>query len=163
MTHSAVDIEGGLPAGTTSNYFRSKQALTTGTFDRLGDMLAAIIGNIGAAPVHNVEELIQTLGVSLGLSLGPGRTMASALAAMFTEAGMDVSLQPTARRVTELWWTAIAELMRSAGLTENVEQRAKWLLSYGNGLTVDQLAINDPDFDPVAAMRAAILGFAAPS
>jgi AcrR family transcriptional regulator len=160
LTHRAVDAEGDLPPGTASNYFRSKQALTTAAFERLGDVMADTIANIGSAPVTCVEDLIVTLGGSLQLSLGPGRVFAGAGAAMFAEAAIDESLHPTVVRTNLLWWAAIEGLLRDAGITQDVQRKARFLLSYGNGLVMDQMALRDPDFDGEAAMRAAILGFA---
>lgn len=40
LTHRAVDRAAGVPAGTTSNYFRSRDALITGLVDRIGERLA---------------------------------------------------------------------------------------------------------------------------
>lgn len=40
LTHRAIDAEAGVPVGTTSNYFRSREALITGLFERIGVRLA---------------------------------------------------------------------------------------------------------------------------
>ncbi|MDA4891207.1 MULTISPECIES: TetR/AcrR family transcriptional regulator [Microbacterium] len=40
LTHRAVDEEAGVPTGTTSNYFRSRDALMAGLFERIGARLA---------------------------------------------------------------------------------------------------------------------------
>lgn len=40
LTHRAVDLAAGLPVGTTSNYFRSRDALIEGLVDRIGERLA---------------------------------------------------------------------------------------------------------------------------
>jgi len=40
LTHRAVDSEAGVPAGTASNYFRSRRALIAGLFARIGERLA---------------------------------------------------------------------------------------------------------------------------
>lgn len=40
LTHRAVDIEANVPTGTTSNYFRSRDALIEGLVDRIGERLA---------------------------------------------------------------------------------------------------------------------------
>src|SRR3954453_2356028 len=40
LTHRAIDAEAGVPVGTTSNYFRSREALFTGLFERIGVRLA---------------------------------------------------------------------------------------------------------------------------
>ena len=40
LTHRAVDLAAGVPTGTTSNYFRSRDALVSGLVDRIGERLA---------------------------------------------------------------------------------------------------------------------------
>lgn len=40
LTHRAVDLAAGVPVGTTSNYFRSRDALIEGLVDRIGERLA---------------------------------------------------------------------------------------------------------------------------
>lgn len=40
LTHRAVDKAAGLPGGTTSNYYRSRDALIEGLVDRIGERLA---------------------------------------------------------------------------------------------------------------------------
>lgn len=40
LTHRAVDAEAAVPAGTTSNYFRSREALLRGLVERIGERLA---------------------------------------------------------------------------------------------------------------------------
>lgn len=40
LTHRAIDDEADVPKGTTSNYFRSRDALVAGLFERIGQRLA---------------------------------------------------------------------------------------------------------------------------
>ncbi len=40
LTHRAIDAEAGVPTGTTSNYFSSREALIVGLFERIGERLA---------------------------------------------------------------------------------------------------------------------------
>ncbi|WP_435744199.1 TetR/AcrR family transcriptional regulator [Microbacterium sp. PMB16] len=40
LTHRAVDVAAGVPTGTTSNYFRSRDALVEGLVERIGERLA---------------------------------------------------------------------------------------------------------------------------
>jgi DNA-binding transcriptional regulator YbjK len=40
LTHRAVDREAGVPTGTTSNYFRTHQAIVTALFGRISERLA---------------------------------------------------------------------------------------------------------------------------
>lgn len=39
LTHRAVDAQAGVPGGTTSNYFRSRDALVQGLIERIGERL----------------------------------------------------------------------------------------------------------------------------
>ena len=51
LTHRAVDREAGVPAGTTSNYFRSRDALLGGLGERIFQRLApdpAVVAELGA-------------------------------------------------------------------------------------------------------------------
>jgi DNA-binding transcriptional regulator YbjK len=158
LTHGAVDTQGGLPPGTASNHFRSRSALVAGTIDRLGELIADEIAHLGATPITNVDELADTLGRNLALSLGAGRFAAVAAFALYSEAGVDTALREHIERTTAMWRAAIEQLLRSAGVTDRVELRAACLLSYGNGLIVDQLALRDPGFDAVTAMRLGVQG-----
>ncbi len=40
LTHRAVDAQAGVPIGTTSNYFRSRETLVDGLIERIGERLA---------------------------------------------------------------------------------------------------------------------------
>src|SRR6478736_3566421 len=40
LTHRAIDEAAGAPTGTTSNYFRSREALIAGLVERIGERLA---------------------------------------------------------------------------------------------------------------------------
>ncbi|MFV2143392.1 TetR/AcrR family transcriptional regulator [Isoptericola sp. G70] len=48
LTHRAVDAEAGVPVGTTTNYFRSRESLITGLFDRIGTRLAPTPADLAA-------------------------------------------------------------------------------------------------------------------
>lgn len=133
--------------------------MNIGTLERLGEMMAVVIGDLRAVPISTTDDVARVLGANLGAALGPGREAAGALAALFTESAVDPSLLEVAVRTNRLWAAAIAGMLRAAGVTEDVDLRSHYLLSYGNGLVVDQLAVRDDDFDPVAAMSAAMRGF----
>lgn len=48
LTHRAVDDAAGVPTGTTSNYFRSRDALIAGLVDRIGERLSPTPQDIAA-------------------------------------------------------------------------------------------------------------------
>lgn len=160
LTHRAVDDEGGLPRGTASNHFRSKHALTVGALERLSEQMTEIIGHVDEIPIHDIDDVAAVLGTNVAMSL-ESRVLSAATAAFFNEANADPSLHDTVVATNRMWWQAIARMLRDAGLTEDVDLRAQCLLSYGNGLVVDQLALRDPTFDAITAMRLGVRGFCA--
>lgn len=48
LTHRAVDLEAGVPTGTTSNYYRSRDALIAGLVTRIGERLGPTDDDLGA-------------------------------------------------------------------------------------------------------------------
>lgn len=48
LTHRAIDAEAGVPLGTTSNYFRSRELLIAGLVERIGIRLAPTTGDLAA-------------------------------------------------------------------------------------------------------------------
>ena len=48
LTHRAIDAEAGVPTGTTSNYFRSREKLMAGLFERIGTRLAPSAEDLAA-------------------------------------------------------------------------------------------------------------------
>lgn len=58
LTHRAIDAEASVPVGTASNYFRSREALITGLFERIGVRLAPTSAELEArAAEHPSREL----------------------------------------------------------------------------------------------------------
>ena len=66
LTHRAVDAEGGLPAGTTSNYFRSRDALLAGILGYLFERETAAFETLAGQPRPvSVDELAERFGAML--------------------------------------------------------------------------------------------------
>lgn len=141
------------------HHFRSCEALNVATLESLGDVLAERIGGLRSAPIATVDDVGAVFGVHLAAALGPGRVATGALVALISEAAVDPSLRPVTIRINRLWAVTIADMLRSVDVTQDVDARARWLPFYVTGLLVDQLAMADDDFDPVAAMTAALCGF----
>ena len=71
LTHRAVDTAAGLPAGSTSYYFRSRAALVAGCVERLVE--------------RDLAEDVATVDAAV---LGAGRTCGAVLAAALTTVGV---------------------------------------------------------------------------
>ncbi|MFC7244201.1 TetR/AcrR family transcriptional regulator [Catellatospora aurea] len=78
VTHRAVDRRAGLPAGTASNYFRSREALLVATAGRVverhqADMADAARAEPGPASGDGVQRAVDLIAGSLLLAAGPHR------------------------------------------------------------------------------------------
>jgi AcrR family transcriptional regulator len=79
VTHRTVDRRAGLPAGTASNYFRSREALLVAIARRVverhqADMADAARAHPPAAAGNGAERAVDLIVDSLMLAAGPHRT-----------------------------------------------------------------------------------------
>lgn len=63
VTHRAVDIRAGLPAGTTSNYFRSREALLVAVTRRVAELHQADMADAAAAHVPEGDPIDRTIAL----------------------------------------------------------------------------------------------------
>ena len=104
LTHRAVDAAAGLPSGSTSNYFKTREALVAAVVERFAardratwEMLASVV-----AP-RTPEELAAALAAYVRRAVGPDRSVTIARYVLFVEAALraDVAQQmsETAREI----------------------------------------------------------------
>ncbi|MCH6163830.1 TetR/AcrR family transcriptional regulator [Streptomyces marispadix] len=96
LSHRAVDEEAGVPRGTTSNYFRSREALLGATARRIVELHFALIEEVRAQHTRepgktNTIELLSSV-VDQALSRFPGRYLT-----MF-ELSLESTRRPELRR-----------------------------------------------------------------
>ncbi len=160
LTHRAVDAEARLPEGSTSNYFRNRDALVAGVLDRLvaqdeqaWGLFSADLANItltldgfADAVTQFVDELATT-----------ARTATLARHAIFLEAAHHQHLRTqieTRRRRLETWG---APWLKRLGST-HPERDFAALRSLLDGLLLHQCTLPDPAFDPAVPVRALLDG-----
>lgn len=178
LTHRAVDVEGGLPAGTTSNYFRSRDALLSGilghlferetaAFEALGEEgTVSAPGPVGAGgSARSVDELAERFGTMLRQLAGPARLLTLARHAIFLEAAHHPALRQELLEWSEKLWAWSAEWLASVG-SDRPLVHARQLLAFGDGLLLDRLARGgEEEFapeEPLTALLRALVGGAAP-
>ena len=166
VTHRAVDAEAGLPAGSTSNYFRTRDAL-----------LDAVVERFAARERANWEEIAEQLSPTTPVELaqamarfaheatGPQRTLTLARYAILVEAALQPQLRAqltaTGARVTRYFTT----WLRVVGSTDP-ERHTRIIGNHTVGLTLHQLAYPNPHFDPepeLTALIEALLGAGRPA
>jgi AcrR family transcriptional regulator len=162
VTHRAVDAAAGLPPGSTSNHFRTSDALLEAVVDRFAVRERANADDIaaGAAPT-TPEELCRVLtAVALDMT-GPHRTLTLARYALLVEGAQRPALRARLKHTGARVDTWAVNWLRTAG-SDRPDVHAPILGNYLTGLVLHQLAIPEPSFDPADRIRAAVTALLAP-
>ncbi|WP_158550738.1 TetR/AcrR family transcriptional regulator [Geodermatophilus sp. TF02-6] len=159
LTHSAVDRRGGLPAGTTSNHFRSRDALLAGVLDHLAERELAVVAalDVAAAGPPGPASFVEELAAVVEYLLGPGRTQTLARHALFLEAAWRPHLREAVLAATARFWRLLEERLAALGAVSPAPA-ARTLLACVDGLVLDQLVRPQEGLDPAAALRPLVAG-----
>jgi len=162
LTHRAVDAAAGLPAGSTSNLFRSRAELIAGVLQHMLDREQQAVSELSRSPLlasntFGESQLVTFLGVLIAEALGPGRRATLARRALFAEAATDPLVAEQLLAASQYWFDLMTALVSRAG-GRDARRRARWLMAYGDGLISDQLARPEADFNPTAAIAPAVAG-----
>jgi DNA-binding transcriptional regulator YbjK len=148
LTHRAVDRAAGLPEGSASYYFRTRQALLQATVERLAeltstDMLnSAAIFDSTASPARSGHDLDDLAGVAAALVetwLTTGRERQLARYELSLEATRRPELRQTLMTTGAAIRVVVADLFAAAGVREP-HQRAADFAAFIDGLLFDQIA-----------------------
>jgi AcrR family transcriptional regulator len=156
LTHRAVDTAAGLPAGSTSNHFRTRDALLDAVVERFAARERAIWEDIAVRLYPTTpRELAQALTLAAQAATGPHRAVSLARYAILVEAGIHPSLraQLTATGARVNAW--FMNWLRIAGSTDP-ERDAPIIMNHWTGLILHQLANPDPAFNPSEQITAIV-------
>ncbi|WP_067816544.1 TetR/AcrR family transcriptional regulator [Actinomadura kijaniata] len=156
LTHRAVDREAGLPEGSCSYYFRTRQALLQAVIERLEAVdaaeMAAPLAAAGGADDADVVESVARL-VERWTTTGRSRMLAR------YELALEANRRPEVRAVfvrAGRRSRAMTEAMLTAAGAPDPGAQAPLLVAYLDGLIFDHLAgAGALDLDP-AGLRAAL-------
>jgi DNA-binding transcriptional regulator YbjK len=154
LTHRAVDAEAGVGAGSTANYFPTRESLLEAIVDRVSaierdrfDEMAAEV--CPATPA----ELGRAIAGWVREATGGRRVLTLSRYAILVEAGHNArirhQLAQTGSRVNA-WFANWLTLIGSVGTDRDVHV----LGNYITGLMLHQLAMPDPGFDPADKITA---------
>jgi AcrR family transcriptional regulator len=150
LSHRAVDSAAGLPAGSASNHFRSRDALLEAVGDRIVERERANWEEIAATTAPTTPaKLAETLVEAAREMAGRHRDLTLARYAILLEAA---NHPPLRQKLTDggarvrAWFL---NWMRIAGSTDP-EREAPLLMNHFTGLLLHQLANPDPEFGPTA-------------
>jgi AcrR family transcriptional regulator len=161
LTHGAVDRRGDLPAGTASNYFRTRDALLAGALGHLAQHELALVAAFAEADrtPHTVDSLVAEAAGIVAFLLGPGRPQSVARHAIFLEAAWRPDLRETLLAATAPFWDVLARRLQDLGGT-SAAHGARTLLACIDGIILDQLLRPQDDFDAAAALRPVVAALA---
>ncbi|MGI5239666.1 TetR/AcrR family transcriptional regulator [Dactylosporangium sp. CA-139066] len=150
LTHRAVDAAAGLPAGSASNLYRTRDALVDGVVERFAERERANWEAIAAEVVPTTPaELAEVLTRFARLSTGPQRSLTLARYAILLEAAIRPALRArllaTGARVNA--WAM--NWMRASGSADPARD-APIIMNHWTGIMLHQLAMPDLAFDPSA-------------
>ena len=148
LTHRAVDAAAGLPAGSASNYFKTREALVAGIVERFAEQEQAAWETIAAfVKPESPAQLAAALATFVQNATGPGRALTIARYSLFVEASLRPDrqhrLEETARAIRQ-WGSQWLAQLGSA----DPEGDCQLILDQLDGLMLHQLAFPDPAFDP---------------
>lgn len=148
LTHRAVDRAAGLPEGSASYYFRTRQALLQATVERLAEltraeMLASAamleITAIPALPGPDLDILAGAAARLVESWLTTGRERHLARFELALEATRRPELQQILTASTSAIRAIVADFFAAAGVREP-RQRAADFVAFVDGLLFDQIA-----------------------
>ncbi|QNP68386.1 TetR family transcriptional regulator C-terminal domain-containing protein [Streptomyces roseirectus] len=141
LTHRAVDREAGLPPGTTSAYFRTRQSLLTALVSRLVALDQAELRAVGDTlpALRDAEEMIAgLLALTTRRLTGEGRRRSLARYACAIESVHHPELRDILRPRENPARQAARDFLAAQGVTDP-EDRTITLLTCVDGLVFDRL------------------------
>jgi DNA-binding transcriptional regulator YbjK len=158
LTHRAVDDQAGLPLGSTSNRFRTRESLLTGVLHRILEQEMATWSRLaGTVDPVDPRGFAQAAGRLVQNLSGDGRVLTLARYAIFIEAATQPPLQRQIAQAQQRLISWAVPLIAALGSAEPANH-LRLLLSLIDGLLTNQLASPDPDFDPGTAIATMLRG-----
>jgi AcrR family transcriptional regulator len=156
LTHRTVDASAGLPAGSTSNHFRTRDALLDAVVERFAARERAAWEDLAVRMYPTTpHELAQVLVLAAKEATGTLRTLTLARYAILVEAGTHPSLRAqlsTTGAGVNAWFM---QWLRVAG-SPDPERDGPIIMNHYTGLVLHDLAIPDPAFDPTDQITALV-------
>ncbi|GIG56346.1 hypothetical protein Lfu02_07180 [Longispora fulva] len=140
LTHARVDERAGLPKGSTSNHFRTRAALLSGTVDAIAARETADLGSPYSP--ETAADLVEMLCGVIEYATTVNRTTTTARLVLFMEASHDATIREAVSRgrvMMEAW--AVPVLARLGA--QDPPTAAAALMACGEGLILHRIARHD--------------------
>ena len=158
LTHARVDTAARLPAGSTSNWFRTRRALLAGVVDRIAEHERRDFDPAAVPEVTGPDDLAEGLCAMTELQTGPFAARTRARYALFLELSGDTELGAPLLRQRHEFERWAERLVAAAGIADpGTATRA--LMALCDGLLLHRLTV-DPHLDVQAPIRRAVRALA---
>jgi DNA-binding transcriptional regulator YbjK len=153
FTHRAVDAAAGVPSGTTSNHFATRNALVEAVVERFVELELAAWEHIAAAvDVRTVPQFAAALAAFARDAVGPKRTLTIARFGILVEAARQPALQNRLTAAAARIRDAGAVWLRSLGAA-HPSRDTQIILDQLDGMILHQIAFPGAVFDPAPALE----------
>lgn len=149
LTHARVDAAAALPNGSTSNWFRTRDALVAGVVAWIADQERADLA-AALADVRTADDLVDAIATLLEDATGRHAARTRARYALFLETTATPTAQPSIRAERTRFETHVRQILLSLDATDP-DVAATALLATSAGLIVNRLTVA-----PHAPIRPAI-------
>ncbi|WP_280492124.1 TetR/AcrR family transcriptional regulator [Nocardia asiatica] len=150
LTHRAVDEVAGMPAGSASNYFRTREALLIGIAERLEARDYADWEALNRQPAPGtITELVDGMTAFVVHAARADRVRTLARYALFLEAQTMPALRESVRRGHRRLTEWAAGLLAEVG---GDQATTRILVGQFDGIILHHLVNPEPDFDPRPAL-----------
>lgn len=156
LTHRRIDQKAHLPPGSTSNYFRTRDALLAGVADAIVEREMAGAG--GAFAPTSADEFLDALVALVDHITRDQRTVTTARLVLFMEASHDAALREALWRGRALIASALEPALRGLG-ARDPRTATGAVMACSEGLILHRIARHDDaDVRPVLdlVVRAAL-------
>jgi len=150
LTHARVDERAGLPRGSTSNWFRTRDALVAGVVTWLAEQERADFERTPAPVIETPDDFVEALSGMIAVETGPLAARTRARFAMFLEGAHspEVLAPLLAQRAIFVEWTI--DLLARIGAPSPAEA-ARTVMAAADGLVLHRVTV-----DPGAEIRPVI-------
>lgn len=155
LTHARVDAAAGLPRGSTSNWFRTRDALVSGVLVWIAEQERSAL-TAAIQPVSSADGLLDAICTVIEDATVAFASRTRARYALFLETTANPGILPAMREQRGLFATWTQGVLAGLGVTEP-ETAARTLLALSAGIIVNRLTV-DPDFPPRPSLEQVIRG-----
>ncbi|GAB3967589.1 TetR family transcriptional regulator [Actinoallomurus acanthiterrae] len=157
VTHRGVDQAAGVPAGTTSNYFRTRAALYEAIARRILDQQLAAEHERPAGTAATPDEVAGLLAAAVDAGTGPARNRYLARFELSLEAARNPELAALMRELRAVTLRIRTTQIRAA-YPHATEDQVDAIASLLTGLAFDRLTLEVPVMDTTVIARAVLRG-----